>query len=42
MWLAIANILAVFKIERAVDDNGDEIVPKGETTPRFIRRVNLV
>ncbi|EKM54598.1 uncharacterized protein PHACADRAFT_96498 [Phanerochaete carnosa HHB-10118-sp] len=36
LWQAIANILTVFKIERALDNNGNEIVPKGETTPHLI------
>lgn len=35
-WLTIANILTVFKIERAVDKNGNAIEPKVEFPPRFI------
>lgn len=37
LWLAIANILAVFKIERALYADGEEIVHKGEFTPHVIR-----
>ncbi|EKM55864.1 uncharacterized protein PHACADRAFT_209375 [Phanerochaete carnosa HHB-10118-sp] len=37
MWLDITNILAVIKIEHAINvKNGDELALKGEFTPRFI------
>ncbi|GJE97961.1 cytochrome P450 [Phanerochaete sordida] len=36
LWLAIAHILTVFKIERPLNENGEEITPKAEFTPRFI------
>ncbi|EKM55870.1 uncharacterized protein PHACADRAFT_144742 [Phanerochaete carnosa HHB-10118-sp] len=36
LWLAIANILTVFKIERSVDERGNTIEPRMEFTPRFM------
>lgn len=36
VWLAIAHILAVFKIERARDGDGKEIVPTPEFTARIV------
>ncbi|GJE97960.1 cytochrome P450 [Phanerochaete sordida] len=36
LWLAIAHILTVFKIERPLNDGGHEITPEAEFTPRFI------
>nr|BAL05116.1 cytochrome P450 [Phanerodontia chrysosporium] len=36
LWLTIAGILAVFRIERARDEQGHEIVPAGDFSPRFI------
>ncbi|GJE96516.1 cytochrome P450 [Phanerochaete sordida] len=36
LWLAIAQIMAVFKIERTLDEQGKEIVPTVELTPRLI------
>ena len=39
LWLAIAHILTVFKVERPLDDTGHEAAPKAEFTPRFIRSV---
>ncbi|EKM55871.1 uncharacterized protein PHACADRAFT_256793 [Phanerochaete carnosa HHB-10118-sp] len=36
IWLGIATILAVFKVERAVDEHRNVIEPKGEFTPRFL------
>lgn len=36
LWLAIAHILAVFKIERALDEDGNEIEPKLDFMPHFL------
>ena len=37
LWLAIAQMLTVFKIERKMDPYGKEVAPNAEFTPRFIR-----
>jgi len=36
IWLAVAHMLSVFKIERAVDESGNEINLEGEFTPHYI------
>nr|VWO98686.1 Aspartate aminotransferase (EC [Ganoderma boninense] len=36
MWFTIANVLALFEIERAVDENGKEIIPDGEYNRGFL------
>ncbi|GJE96490.1 cytochrome P450 [Phanerochaete sordida] len=36
LWLTVASVLAAFKIERAIDDNGEEVAPHAEFTPRFV------
>ncbi|EKM55873.1 uncharacterized protein PHACADRAFT_209385 [Phanerochaete carnosa HHB-10118-sp] len=36
LWLTVSSVLAAFRIERAADVNGKEIVPKGEFTPRVL------
>ncbi|GJE97963.1 cytochrome P450 [Phanerochaete sordida] len=36
LWLAIAHILTVFKVERPLNDGGQEVTPEVEFTPRFI------
>ena len=40
LWLTIAGILTVFRIERARNEQGHEVVPTGEFSPRFIRCVS--
>ncbi|GJE96487.1 cytochrome P450 [Phanerochaete sordida] len=37
VWLAIANILAVFSVGRAVDDDGHEVNTRPEFSSRFFR-----
>lgn len=37
LFLAIANLLAVFDIERAVDENGKVIEIKEKFTPHVLR-----
>lgn len=37
LWLTAANILAVFTIEKPVDENGQIIEPNGEFTSGMIR-----
>nr|BAL05123.1 cytochrome P450 [Phanerodontia chrysosporium] len=36
LWLAIAHVLTVFRIERAVDEDGHEIVPEAKFEPWLI------
>lgn len=37
LWLSIANILATFKIEKALDERGNVIEPKDEWTTGMFR-----
>lgn len=36
LWVAIAQILAMFRIERALDEHGEPIATGVHFTPRFI------
>lgn len=36
LWMALANILAVFRIEKAVDEDGRVVEPSGEFEGNFI------
>nr|BAL05113.1 cytochrome P450 [Phanerodontia chrysosporium] len=38
LWLAIANILTVFSIERALGEDGQPIVPEAKFSPRLISK----
>lgn len=40
-WLAIAHILTVFRIERALDEYGQEIVPEADFTPKLVALVSI-
>ena len=37
VWMAVANILAVFTIEPPLDENGKVVKPRAEFTPQFLR-----
>lgn len=37
VWIAIASLVAVFDINKAVDDDGRVIEPTHEYTPNLIR-----
>jgi hypothetical protein len=36
MWIAMAHILAVFTIEKPIDESGNIIEPSGEYIPGFL------
>lgn len=38
IWIAIASILTVFDITKAVDENGDVVTPEVKLNPGSIRR----
>ena len=41
MWIAIASVLALFEIKKAVDEDGREITPDGEYIRGFLWYVAL-
>ena len=42
LFLIIASTLAAFNIEKAMDGNGEPIIPDGDYEERFLRWVKLL